>query len=841
MLATPPELAVHFSSVGPRLEPVFAVRTRGYYSREHSPFLQVTTEALASLDDEERRAAVAYLFDVALQRNSNRVFRQNAENAGGWILSILGRRKLSWTVEQLAWLARFVRVRHRQLDEDGRSRTLSLLITGLERSSGDLLPLADDLRWLEAHMTDPANTERGRFEWYGWYDDPKIKKYASRLHTVIGSGGPATLPDRVLDGKDTFGPRARTAMLAVVDEATAAELIVVLQAYGSGPRPPARWRTQVTAALETGGLLVAARALLETARSQSDPPNPDHIWFEHWIHPDSQAFIRAALWAVSIADPSDAFTSELRDLGAHVAQSAGTRGLSTRSISVANAVIAALTERLADPASPGALVSALLAIRQRAANRALTYTIDKTLESIAAASGVTAAELAEHAVPTYGLDADGQLSRRLGDHLGIVRASVTGGRCDTTLSWTTAAGRSLSGVPAAVRRDHAEELGDLRRLVKDIRKALPPQRDRLDQLMAAQRTWDPVSWHQDYVDHPVVGLFARRLIWQFDAEAGLPESLNDGSWGLRTVDGRLLRHTADTVVTLWHPLGQPLAEITAWRDHLTRHEIRQPFKQAFREIYLLTPAEEQTATHSNRFASHVLRYRQAAALMRAREWRTPALGEWDLGDEGEAVRSFGALRVCFAVDLVDQGEYEAEYCATGQVRFETDTPDGAGRVVPLAEVDPLVFSEAMRDVDLFVGVASIGADARWLETTGHRHRDYWQEFSFGEPSASAALRREALERIIPRTKLRDRARVDQRFLIVEGRLRTYKIHLGSSNILMSPNDTYLCIVAKPTLDSQPVYLPFEEDGRLSVILSKAFLLAEDNTITDPEIVRQFGR
>ena len=29
---------------------------------------------------------------------------------------------------------------------------------------------------------------------------------------------------------------------------------------------------------------------------------------------------------------------------------------------------------------------------------------------------------------------------------------------------------------------------------------------------------------------------------------------------------------------------------------------------------------------------------------------------------------------------------------------------------------------------------------------------------------------------------------------VRGDLRTYKIHLGSSNILMEPNDQYLCIV-----------------------------------------------
>jgi hypothetical protein len=52
---------------------------------------------------------------------------------------------------------------------------------------------------------------------------------------------------------------------------------------------------------------------------------------------------------------------------------------------------------------------------------------------------------------------------------------------------------------------------------------------------------------------------------------------------------------------------------------------------------------------------------------------------------------------------------------------------------------------------------------------------------------------------------------------------------------MLPNDQYLCIV--PGRDSGPdprqkVFLPFEGDTMLSIILSKAFLLAEDDKISD---------
>ena len=58
---------------------------------------------------------------------------------------------------------------------------------------------------------------------------------------------------------------------------------------------------------------------------------------------------------------------------------------------------------------------------------------------------------------------------------------------------------------------------------------------------------------------------------------------------------------------------------------------------------------------------------------------------------------------------------------------------------------------------------------------------------------------------------------------------------------MSPNDQYLCIVARSsatTSDSAKVFLPFEGDSVMAVILSKAFLLADDAKIKDETINRQ---
>ncbi|HAP62301.1 MAG TPA: DUF4132 domain-containing protein, partial [Cytophagales bacterium] len=155
-------------------------------------------------------------------------------------------------------------------------------------------------------------------------------------------------------------------------------------------------------------------------------------------------------------------------------------------------------------------------------------------------------------------------------------------------------------------------------------------------------------------------------------------------------------------------------------------------------------------------------------------------------------------------------------------------------------------SEIMRDVDLFVGVASVGNDPAWRDSGGERvdrYGDYWAQYSFGDLNEVAKTRKTVLEKLVPRLKIRNVASIDGKFLRVQGKRKEYKIHIGSTNILMEPNDQYLCIVPdrSPKDHTGNVFLPFEGDRGLSLLLSKAFLLAEDDKITDPTILSQLGR
>jgi hypothetical protein len=390
----------------------------------------------------------------------------------------------------------------------------------------------------------------------------------------------------------------------------------------------------------------------------------------------------------------------------------------------------------------------------------------------------------------------------------------------------------------------------LKQTEKEIRQLLPAQRDRLEQLLLQHKSWSMAEFRTRFLDHHLVGVVARRLIWRFMDGARSATSM----WH----DGRFVteRHAGvdwlrdDTRVWLWHPLHGDVAEVKAWRDWLEAHEVTQPFKQAHREIYLLTEAERTTGIYSNRFAAHLIKQHQFAMLCHQRGWRYTLQGVWDSANTPTIALPQWDLRAEFWVEAITEEGSPLErgdtthrgvytYLSTDQVRFYR-TRDVAP--IALADVPPLAFSEVMRDVDLFVGVASVGNDPTWTDNgLFGRYRESWDRFAFGDLFPSAITRKAVLERIVPRLNIADRCSFADRFLVVRGDLRTYKIHLGSGNILMEPNNHYLCIVPGQGMGSKPlgrVFLPFEGDTTLSIIISKALLLADDRSITDPIIVSQ---
>ena len=406
--------------------------------------------------------------------------------------------------------------------------------------------------------------------------------------------------------------------------------------------------------------------------------------------------------------------------------------------------------------------------------------------------------------------------------------------------------------------------------MKELGGQIAAQRSRLERQLISEGTCSIERWKPWYLDHPLVSHFATRLIWEFE-EGG--ETRTAIPWQGNLVDwaGHAVQPSKQARVRMWHPIRSDVQAILSWRCWLEDHQVRQPFKQAHREVYLLTDAERETETYSNRFASHIIRQHQFASLCKERGWKFKVMGDWDSHNTPSLDLTQYNLQAKFDVESpeAEDGDDESTtahgiYLAisTGRVEFvrleatEADKAEPGPFGIPfpkkfrglrrraalrLEEVPALVFSEVMRDCDLFVGVTSIGTDPAWnRDHPDDPHLPYWQHFAFGDLTSASEHRRVVLESLLPKLAIRDRCRLDGRFLLVRGDLHEYRIHIGSANVLIEPGSRYLCIVQGSGDTAANLPLPFEGDRILGLVLSKALLLVNDTKIKDPTIARQLS-
>jgi hypothetical protein len=199
--------------------------------------------------------------------------------------------------------------------------------------------------------------------------------------------------------------------------------------------------------------------------------------------------------------------------------------------------------------------------------------------------------------------------------LAVIKAAAT------ELRWIRPDGRHQKSAPAEAQKEHAEDIKELKSAAKDIERMLPAQRDRMDGLFLERKSWPSRTWCERYLNHPLVGTLARRIIWSFRSGDRTVSAIY-WSGDLVGHDDKPIGSVSDAAtVELWHPIGRPIDETLAWREWLERHEVRQPFKQAHRELYLVTDAELATHVYSNRYAAHILKQHQFNALCAVRGWK----------------------------------------------------------------------------------------------------------------------------------------------------------------------------------------------------------------------------
>ena len=367
----------------------------------------------------------------------------------------------------------------------------------------------------------------------------------------------------------------------------------------------------------------------------------------------------------------------------------------------------------------------------------------------------------------------------------------------------TKGGKPLKAVPAKLKKNaYVLELKDAEKNLKEqyrrAKKMLEEMMEDGTPLLARE-----IANVMTY--NPVIAPLLKPLVFQSGTALGF---YADGA--LVAADGTRTKLAEDAEVKIAHALD--LYESGTWADYqkyLFEKEIRQPFKQVFRELYIKT-ADEHGKESSHRYAGHQVQPAKTVALLKTRRWVIDG--------------SEGLQRIYYKANIIARIYALADWYSPADIEAPTlEWVEFFDRKtfqrLPIDDVPDLIFSEVMRDVDLVVSVAHVGGV---------------------DPEASHStveMRRAIVQFNLPLFKL-DNVRLEGAHAHIHGKLGDYTVHLGSG-IIQQKAGAMINVLPVHSQHRGRLFLPFlDEDPKTAEILSKIILFAEDGKIKDPFILDQ---
>jgi hypothetical protein len=366
------------------------------------------------------------------------------------------------------------------------------------------------------------------------------------------------------------------------------------------------------------------------------------------------------------------------------------------------------------------------------------------------------------------------------------------------------AGKALKAIPAQAKK--SEAVAAILEQYDAVKKQGARVAGALENAMREQSLFEP-SELVALLEHPVISFRVRNLLFADGRNVGYPiES------GLSRLDDSVVPYGDSLRIA--HPVD--LLDDGQWagwqRDCFLRERL-QPFKQVFRELYVLNHAERATRSRSTRFDSMQVNARQGFGLFKSRGWLAHMFAD-------EATKTFAGADIQ-AVATIDRSHMSFGL-PTDSFTLRHVCFARRGRTseeIPLVDVPPILFSETMRDLDLVVSVGH-AADI--------------------ETSEETILTRAALVREMANKLDLENVAVRGRIATVVGQRATYTVHLGSSVVHVLPGGQ-VCSFDVPPMKER-VYLPSGEgDPQSTLVLSKVLFLAWDDEISDPAILAQLSR
>jgi hypothetical protein len=392
--------------------------------------------------------------------------------------------------------------------------------------------------------------------------------------------------------------------------------------------------------------------------------------------------------------------------------------------------------------------------------------------------------------------------------------TVSTGEIDVTLSISETgepsisvlkAGKTLKSVPAKAKKD--TKIKELTTRKTALKRQASRMRKSLEQMMCRAEVFEGAELAM-LCEHPLMRPMLERLVFIGEGIIGFPEK---GGKVLVDHAGKAEPVKKKEKLRIAHPHDLlDRGDWSKWQQGIFKAERVQPFKQVYRELYVLTKAEKKDKKFSKRYAGQQVNPSQAIALLGGRGWVT-------LPEEGVR-KTFHDVKLSAWLEFQESFYTPAEIdgLTLENVRF---SKAGEWKGVDIATVPPLIFSEVMRDMDLVVSVAHRGGI---------------------DPEASAStveMRSDLLRETLAVLDI-ENVRIENNHALIKGDHGNYSVHLGSAVTHLMPGGS-IFMVPVHSQHRGRLFLPFaDDDPKTAEVISKTLMLSRDNEIKDPSLLDQ---
>ncbi|WP_338989399.1 DUF4132 domain-containing protein [Fusobacterium polymorphum] len=364
------------------------------------------------------------------------------------------------------------------------------------------------------------------------------------------------------------------------------------------------------------------------------------------------------------------------------------------------------------------------------------------------------------------------------------------------------AGKELKSLPTKLKKDKYIEA------IKEVHKNLKEQYRR-SRKMLEEAMEDGIEFYgyeiENLMTNPVIAPILKSLIFKMGNDLGYYVDNK-----LKSAKKKFVAVKDDSLLKIAHCFD--LFESGEWATYqkdIFDRELRQPFKQVFRELYVKT-VDEKGRDKSLRYAGHQVQPAKTVALLKTRRW----IIDGQEGLEKVYYKKNIIAKVFALADWFSPADIEAPTLEEVQF-FDRKT----FKPILIDDVPDLIFTEVMRDLDLVVSVAHIG--------------DVDPEASH----STIEMRKAIVEFNCKLFKLKN-VTFTENHALIKGERAEYSIHLGSGLVHQKAGSA-INVLPVHSQHRGRVFLPFiDDDPKTAEIMAKVILFAQDDKIKDVFILEQ---